>query len=35
MLDSISGVMLFAAITLPLALIAALLIMQWGGSSSR
>jgi hypothetical protein len=33
MLDSISGVMLFAAIALPLVLIAALLIMQWGSDS--
>lgn len=33
MLDSISGLMLFAAIALPLALIAALLILQRGGSS--
>jgi hypothetical protein len=33
MLDSISGVMLFAAIALPLFLIAALLITQWGGPS--
>jgi hypothetical protein len=30
MLDAISGLMLFAAITLPIVLIAALLIMQWG-----
>lgn len=35
MLDSISGLMLFAAIALPLVLIATLLVMQWRGCSSR